>query len=94
MITEIIGPTIEIEIGQKMGMEIREMMDKTLEGTIMDRIMVTKGIEREVQVKTMVGLGKDTEVIHGTDPIQEIDTVIMVETKAEVDKDPIPMTGK
>ena len=56
--------------------------------------MVTKGIERGVQVKTTVGLGKDTEVIHGTDPIQEIDRVMMVETKAEVDKDSIPMTGK
>ena len=42
----------------------------------------------------MVGLGKDAKVIHGTDPIQEIDTVIMVETKSEVDKDPIAMTGK
>ena len=72
MITEIIGPTIEIEICQEMGMEIGEMMDKTIEGIIVDRIMVTKGIETEVLVKTTVGLGKDTEVIHRTDPIQEI----------------------
>ena len=79
---------------QEMDIEIGKMMDKTIEGIIMDRIMVTKGIETEVQVKTTVGLGKDTEVIHGTDPIQEIDRVLMVETKAEVDKDPIPMTGK
>ena len=44
MITEIIGPTTEIEIGQEMGMEIGEMMDKTIEEITMDRIMVTKGV--------------------------------------------------
>ena len=76
-----------------MGMEIGEIMDKIIEEIIMDRIMVTKGIETEVQVKTMVDLGKDTEATHGTDLILEIDTVTIVETKAEVDKDPILMTG-
>ena len=69
-------------------------MDKIIEEIIMDRIMVTKGIETEVQVKSTVGLGKDTEVTHGTDPIPEIVTVIIEETKAEVDKDSILVTGK
>ena len=77
-----------------MDMEIGEIMDKIIEEIIMDRIMVTKGIETEVQVKTAIDLGKDTEATHGTDPIPEIDTVIIVENKVEVDKDPIPMTGK
>ena len=77
-----------------MGIEIGEIMGKIIEEIIMDRFMVTKGIETEVQVKTMVDLGKDTEATHGTDLILEIDTVTIVETKAEVDKDPILMTGK
>ena len=55
---EITGPTTEVEICQEMGMEMGEIMDKTIEEIIMDRIMVTKGIETEVKVKTVVDLGK------------------------------------
>ena len=89
-----IGPTTEMEIGQGMPMEISEMMDKIIEEIIIHRIMVAKGTEIEVQVKTMVGQGKDIEVIHGTTQIQEIDTVIIAETKAEIDRGPILVTGK
>ena len=77
-----------------MGMGIGEIMGKTIEEIIMDRIMETKGIETEVQVRLVVDLGKDTGTTHGTDLILEIDTVTMVEIKAEVDKDPILMIGK
>ena len=94
MTIEITGPTTEVEIGQEMGMEIGEIMAKIIEEIIMDKIMVTRGIETEVQVKTMVDLGKDIEATHGTDLILETDTVTIVETKVEVDKDPILMTGK
>ena len=48
----ITDPTIELEIGQEMAMEIGEMMgliiDNITEGIIIDRKMVTKGIEIEV----------------------------------------------
>ena len=91
---EITGPTTEVEIGQEMGMEIGEIMDKTKEEIIMDRIMVTKGIETEVQVKTMVDLGKDIGATHGTDPTLEINTVTIVETKVKVDKGPTLLKGK
>ena len=60
-------------------------MDKTIEKIIMGRIMETKGTEiwvHIIQVKTAVSLGKDTEVIHRTDLIQEIDTVIMIENQS------------
>ena len=92
----IIGPTIEIEIGQEMAMEIGEMMDN--EEIIIDRIMVTKGTEIGVQVKILVDTGPDMGVINGITQIQEIDTGI-IETKAEVeigDKGPglILETGK
>ena len=91
---EITGPTTEVEIGQEMDMEIGEIIARIIGEIIMDRIMVTKGIETEVQVRTMVDLGKDTEATHGTGPILEIDRVTIVETKAEVDKGLILMTGK
>ena len=77
-----------------MGMEIGETIARIIGEIIMDRIMVTKGIETAVQVKTVVDLGKDTEATHGTGLILEIDTVTIVETKAEVDKNPILVTGK
>ena len=94
----IIGPTIEIKIGQEMAMEIGEMMGKITEEVIIDRVIVIKGTEIEVQVKIMVDPGQDIGVIHGLTQIQEIDTVI-IETKAEVeigDKGPglILETGK
>ena len=76
-----------------MGMEIGDIIARIIE-EIMDRTMVTKGIGTEVQVKTMVDLGKDTEVTHRTDLILEIYTETIAETKAEVDKDLILMTGK
>ena len=75
-------------------MEIGEIMTRIIEEIIMDRIMVTKGIETGVQAKTMVDLGKDTEATHGRDLILEIGIETIVETKAEVDKAPILMTGK
>ena len=53
---ETIGPTIEVEIGQEMTMEIGEMMGKITEEIIIDRI-VTKGTEIEVQVKIVVDPG-------------------------------------
>ena len=54
-----------------MGMEIGEIIPRIIAEIIMDRIMVTKGIETEVQVKIMVDLGNDTEAIHGTGLILE-----------------------
>ena len=84
----IIDTTIELEIGQEMAMEIGEMMslkkDKITEDIIIDRIMVTKGIEIGVQVRIAVDPGPDIRVIHGIIQIQEMDTVI-IETKAEVE---------
>ena len=83
----IIDPTVELEIGQEMPMEIGEMMGlitgKITEGIIIDRIMVTKVTEIGVQVRIMVDPGPDIGVIHGIIQIQEIHTVI-IETKAEV----------
>ena len=76
---EITDPTIEVEIGQEMAMEIGEMMAKIIEKTTMDRI-VTKGIEIEVQVKIMVDPGQDTGMVHGIAQIQEID-MVMIKTK-------------
>ena len=63
--TEIIGPIIEEGVGLEMvmGMEmaiegmIEMIVDQIIEETITDKTMVTKGIEIEVQVKTMVGIG-------------------------------------
>ena len=53
-ITEVIGPIIEIEVGQGIiGMEIvtREaIMPKTIEEITIDRIMVIKGTGIEVEV--------------------------------------------
>ena len=84
----ITDPTIELEIGQEMAMEIGETMGlttgKITEGIIIDRIMVTKGIEIGVQVRIMVDPGPDIGGIHGNIQIQEIDIVI-IETKAEVE---------
>ena len=83
--TEIIDQTIELEIGQEMGMEIGEMISlitgKITEGIVIDRIMVPKGTEIEVQVMITVDPGPVIGVIHRTIQIQEIDTVI-IETKA------------
>ena len=90
----IIGPSTEVEIGQEIGMEIGEIVARIIEEIIMDRIMVIRCIETEVQVKTMVDLGKDTEATHGADLILEIGIETIVETKADVDKAPILMTGK
>ena len=44
---ETIDPTIELEVGLEMAMEgmIGMMVDQTIEGTILDRIKETKGIE-------------------------------------------------
>ena len=94
----IIGPTIEIEIGQEMAIEIGEMIAKIIEGIIIDRIMVTKGTEIGVQVRITVDPGPDIGVIHRIIQIQEIDAVI-IGTKAEVeieDKGPglVLETGK
>ena len=61
----IIGPTIEIEIGQEMAIEIGEITGKFTEEIIIDRIMVTKGTEIEVQVRIVVDPGQDTGVFHG-----------------------------
>ena len=84
----IIDPTIELEIGQEMAIEIGEMMSlitgKITEWIIIDRIMVTKGTEIRVQVRIVVDPSLDIKVIHGIIQIQEIDTVI-IETKAEVE---------
>ena len=41
----------------------RITVDKIIEETVTDKTMETKGIGIEVQVKTMVGLGKDMEAI-------------------------------
>ena len=77
-----------------MGMEIGEIITRIIGEIIMNRIVVTKGIETEVQVKTVVDLGKNTETTYGTGLILEIDTETIVEIKAEVDKDLILMAGK
>ena len=67
-ITEVIDPIIELGVDQEivgMGIAIEEItIPKTIEETIIDKTMVTKGtgIGIEVQVKTMVGLGKNIEV--------------------------------
>ena len=76
-----------------MAMEMGEMMGKITAGIIIDRIMVAKGTEIELQVKIMVDPGKDIEVTHGITQIQEIDTTI-VETKVEVDRGPIDFSHK
>ena len=89
---EITDPTIEVEIGQEMTMEIGEMMAKIIEETTIDRI-VTKGIEMGVQVKIVVDPGQDKGMIHGIAQIQEID-MVMIETKSETETDPTLMTGK
>ena len=44
---EITGPTIEVEIGQEMGIEIGEIMARII-GVILDRIMVANGTETEI----------------------------------------------
>ena len=75
-------------------MEIGAIMDKTIEEIILYRIMEAKSIETEVQVKIMVDLGKDTGATHGADLVLEMDTVIIGDMKAEVDKDLVLMTGK
>ena len=67
-ITEVIDPIIELGVDQEiigMEMAIEEItIPKTIEETIIDKTVVTKGtgIGIEVQVKTMVGLDKDIEV--------------------------------
>ena len=51
-IIEVTDPIIEIGVNQEITMGIEEMialtMDIIIEGTILDRTMVTKGIEIEV----------------------------------------------
>ena len=53
-ITEVIGPTIEIEVDQGiMGMEIAiggTIISKTIEGIIIDKTMVIKGTEIGTEV--------------------------------------------
>ena len=53
-ITEVIGPTIGIEVDQgTMGMEIvigGSIIPKTTEGIILDRTMVVKGTRIEIEV--------------------------------------------
>ena len=89
---EITDPTIEVEIGQEMAMEIGEMMAKIIEEIIIDRIVI-KGIEIGVQVKIVVDPGQDIGMIHGITQIQKID-MAMIETKSETETDPTLMTGK
>ena len=87
---EIIDPPItEIAVGLEtetvMEVAIEGMIDMTvgqlIEATILDKTLGTKGTEIGVQVRIVVGLGKDIGVIHGTIQTQEIDTVI-IETRA------------
>ena len=87
-ITEVIGPIIELGVDQEiMGMEmvIEEItIPKTIEETIIDKTVVTKGIGIgiEVQVKNAVGLGTDIGAI------AEITSEIghMTEVKAGIEK--------
>ena len=86
-ITEVIGPIIETEVDQEIiGMEMvieETTIPKTIEEIIIDRIMVIKGIGIEVQVRTMVGLGRDIEAI------PEITSEIghMTEVKVEIERE-------
>ena len=73
-ITKIIDPTIELEVDQEIAMgiemDIEAMIDMTvdqiIEETIIGKITETKGTGIEAQVKTMIGLGLDIEIIPGT----------------------------
>ena len=97
-ITEIIDPTIELGVDQEMAMgmdmDIEAItVDKIIEETIIDKITETKGIEIEAQVKTVVGLGKDIEVIQeitlGMGPTTEAKVGIEIDLAAEMkDKGP------
>ena len=73
-ITEIIDPTIELGVSQEMaiGMEMDTegmvdiTIDQIIEETIIDNTMETKDTGIEAQVKTVIGLGPDIEIIPGT----------------------------
>ena len=85
-ITEVIGPIIETEVDQEiiaMELVIEEtVIPKTIEEIIIDRIMLIKGIGIgiEVQVRTVVGLGRDIEAI----PEIISETCPMTEAKVEI----------
>ena len=57
------------------------IIDKTIEGTISDRIEETKGIE--IEVKVVIGTGQDLEITQGT--VQEIGINTVIEARAEVE---------
>ena len=84
--TEIIGPIIELGVDQEimcMEMVTEGITDhKNIEETITDKNVVTKGIEIEAQVKTVVGLGKDIEAIPVT--TSEIGHVTEVKVGIEI----------
>ena len=104
-ITVIIDPIIELGVEQEMaiGMEMNIegiTVNKIIEETIIDKTMETKGIGIEAQVKTVVGLCKDIEVILeitlGMGPTTEIKVGIEIDLAVEMkDKGPEqnPETG-
>ena len=97
-ITEIIDPIIELGVDQDlaMGMEMNIegiTVDKIIEEKIIDKIVETKGIGIEAQVKTMVGLGKYIEVTPeitlGPIPATEVKVGIEIDQAVEMkDKGP------
>ena len=88
-ITEVIGPTKEIEVDQEItGMEIPKegaIIPKGIEEIIIDKTMVIKGIGigTEVYVWTMVGQGRGIEATPEITP--EIGH--MTEAKAEIERE-------
>ena len=90
-ITEVIGLTIETEVDREIiGMEMvigETTIPKTIEEIIIDRTIVTKGIEIgiEAQVRTAVGLGKDIEAI--PEITSQIDH--MTEVKLEMEREKV-----
>ena len=88
-LTEVIGPTIEIEVDQEItAMEIaieEVIIPKTIEEIIIDKTMVTKGTEigTEVQVGTMVGQDRGIEAIPRITP----ETGHMTEVKVEIERE-------
>ena len=98
-ITEITGPTIELEVnlGMVMGMEmdiegmIDMTVDQTIEEIIIDKTMETKGTEIDAQVKTAICLGQDIEIIQGT--IIRMGPTIEIKVGIEIDQ-AVVMTDK
>ena len=98
-LTEIIGPTIELEVGlgMVMGMEIATegmidmIVEQIMEETITDKTMETKGTGIEAQVKTKVGLGQDIEVTPGI--TLGMGPIIEAKVRIEVDQ-AVEMKGK